>query len=40
MTEQHQFESAYSHLAAALPLLDKLGLYLAAADVSTALGRM
>ena len=40
MTEQRQFERAYSHLSAALPLLDELGLLLAAADVSTALGRM
>ena len=40
MTEQIQFESAYSHLSAALPMLDALGLLLAAADVSTALSRM
>lgn len=40
MTEKLQFESAYSHLSAALPLLDELGLLLAAADVSTALSRM
>ncbi|GGD99069.1 hypothetical protein GCM10011515_18650 [Tsuneonella deserti] len=40
MTEQTQFECAYSHLSAALPLLDSLGLLLAAADVSNALSRM
>jgi hypothetical protein len=40
MSEQIQFESAYSHLSAALPLLDDLGLLLAAADVSNALSRM
>jgi hypothetical protein len=40
MSEQIQFESAYSHLTAALPLLDELGLLLAAADVSNALSRM
>ena len=40
MSEQIQFKSAYSHLAAALPLLDELGLLLAAADVSNALSRM
>jgi hypothetical protein len=40
MSEQIQFESAYTHLSAALPLLDELGLLLAAADVSNALSRM
>jgi hypothetical protein len=40
MTHKTQFESAYSHLTAALPILDELGLLLAAADVSTALSRM
>ena len=40
MSEQIQFESAYTHLSAALPLLDELGLLLAAADVSNALRRM
>ena len=40
MSEQIQFESAYTHLSAALPLLDQLGLLLAAADVSNALSRM
>jgi hypothetical protein len=40
MSEQIQFQNAYSHLSAALPLLDELGLLLAAADVSNALSRM
>jgi hypothetical protein len=40
MSENIQFESAYTHLSAALPLLDELGLLLAAADVSNALSRM
>jgi hypothetical protein len=40
MSEHTQFETAYSHLSAALPLLDELGLMLAAADVSNALSRM
>ena len=40
MAEQIKFKRAYTHLAAALPLLDQLGLLLAAADVSNALSRM
>ncbi len=40
MKDNDNFASAYAHLTAALPLLDGLGLHLAAADVCQAIERM
>lgn len=40
MTDDSEFADACAHLEQALPVLDKLGLHMAAADVSSALDRM
>ena len=40
MTDDSEFADACTHLEQALTVLDKLGLHMAAADVSSALDRM